>query len=428
MDRDPEADDQATYISSVSEAVWDPDRDDAAPLPSFTQIRRGYDPRQVDSFIQSAMQRLRGVEAQLNRLRAGTDASEQEALARRLADAESKAADAEALASELMRARSRLADLQRLETELAQARAEAERAAGLEAQLSSTRADLDRVLEERAKPDAYGSLANQVADLLRSAGIQADQVRREADEEARRQLDEATAEADSIRREAQRDADAVRRGATAESERVSTERDEILTAAQRDAEVMRREATEEAERATRAAQEDAERIRREATEEAEAARRDAFADSEALRREARAMADRVVAERDEMLREARNDAEAQVGNAQLEAGRIREDAERTLRKARADAERIVGAALSRREVVLAELTTMRERLRSSIELLETAMQPVSEDIAARFREASDESDVESDLPDEHAEDDSSSPAETAIDAEVEDAGSDEDGS
>src|SRR5438046_1574711 len=191
--------------------------------------------------------------------------------------------------------------------------------------------------QQRVGADAYEAIAAQIADLIRSAGLQADQIRREATEEADRVLSQARMEAGDMVREAQIEADAFRVKSKAEADRVGAEREEILRLAREEGEALKREALEE---------------------------------GEALKREAQVQADRVGAEREEILRQARDESSQVLSNAETDAKRHLEEAERELARARAESDRMLNAGISRRDLVRAEMLALRERLVGAMALLD----------------------------------------------------------
>jgi cell division septum initiation protein DivIVA len=172
---DDDRTESSDHIPKIDETVWGARTDpllqdlrasDAAVVgdPTFSTAWRGYDQEEVNGFVHRALTRIRALERQLTP--AGQAEAEQERaeLRRQVADLQARADAAARSQGEVEELRGQVARAQELERQLTEARAEAARTADLERELTSTRAQLDRVLE--SKPDAYVSLANQVADLL----------------------------------------------------------------------------------------------------------------------------------------------------------------------------------------------------------------------------------------------------------------------
>jgi cell division septum initiation protein DivIVA len=88
----------------------------------------------------------------------------------------------------------------------------ASRIEGLERDVEEARSQRDaaRRRYSMARDDAYGQLANRMADLLRTADQQADKIRREADDTSKRMVEEARKLATQIVREAEGEAERLR--------------------------------------------------------------------------------------------------------------------------------------------------------------------------------------------------------------------------
>jgi cell division septum initiation protein DivIVA len=318
---------------------------DHLEIPEFEIVRKGYSQDQVKDFANQLGLKVRNLERQLDEQREGAE---------RLRMIEEEFGNPGSLLERLDQAERELEDTRdaldaaRSEAEVARTANESE--AGRTAALEREVADLRVQLEARSRqvqsggPDAYGAIATQVAELLRSAGVQAEQIRKEAAEEAERLLDEAHRDAAVVRNEAEADADGLRRDARAAAERIAGERDEVL---------------------------------REARTEADAIKRDAESYAEALRRDAQQEAERITVERDGVIQEANAEAERIQAEAEAEAKRLRGEAETVVLRARTDAERMLTAALSRRDLVRSEMLAMRERLGGALALLEPVLEGTS---------------------------------------------------
>jgi len=98
-----------------------------------------------------------------------------------------------------------------------------------------------------AKEDAYGQLATRMAELLKVADQQAETIRRDAEEEARRRVDEARHLASQIQRESEGEAERLRQQAMDVLRQAEADRDRVLggLTASRDAVVAELQATKE---------------------------------------------------------------------------------------------------------------------------------------------------------------------------------------
>ena len=110
--------------------------------------------------------------------------------------------------------------IERLEEQLRAARAEAASAAHELAAVSQG--------QTAARQDAYEELAGRMAEVLRTAERQAEDARRNAQEETGRMLAEARAEADRIRTDSQSRAEEVRQEADVATRRSGEEADRLL--------------------------------------------------------------------------------------------------------------------------------------------------------------------------------------------------------
>ncbi len=343
-------------------AVWDRSGDngehgtgDFIEVPEFPVVRRGFAQDRVNEFVGQLATRVRNLERQIEEQRQG--AERLRVIQEEFGNPGALLERVESLQTDLAEARLAL-ESARAETEEARGAVsgEDERVAALEQELEATRTELadarnqlvhaNNQLQTRLRqgggPDAYGAIATQVAEVLRSAGLQAEQIRREAGDEADRQIEESKREADAFRRDAQADAEAFRREAMAEAERLESQRDEVLRTAKAEADALKREAEDY---------------------------------SAALRRDAQQESERLGADRDEVLREARAEAAKFGGQAEADAKRQLDQAERELLKARADADRMLNAAISRRDLVKVEMAALRERLVGAMALLDPMVDP-----------------------------------------------------
>lgn len=114
-------------------------------------------------------------------------------------------------------------------------------------------------------------------------------------------------------------------------------------------------------------------VLRQARLDSEEIKREADSYADAVRREAQQESEWIGTDREEVLREAKGEADRIRAAAETDTRRQRDETERVLLKARGDAERMLSAAVSRRDLVKAEMQAMRERLVGVIELLEPAV-------------------------------------------------------
>lgn len=341
--------DGATTGASAIRTVWErsgaaPSSSDAIQLPDFEVVRKGFSPGQVREYLTQLIGRVRNLERQLEDQRLSGE--HVRALQQEFGDPQALIQRLEGLERELDDARM-ARDAARADSDTSHGAEDDHSgyAAQLEGEVTQLKGEVRRLqaeLEARSPeagvsggPDAYEAIASQVSELIRSAGVHAEQIRREGAEEADRQLEEAREEAGSIRREAEADADTMRRDARIQAERLSTDREEVLRQARAEVEGIRLEA-------------------------------------EAVRREAQQASERIGTEREEVLRDARQEADRVRGAADAEVKRQRDESQGILLKARSDAERMLGASISRRDLVRAEMEAMRQRLMGVIELLEPA--------------------------------------------------------
>jgi cell division septum initiation protein DivIVA len=100
----------------------------------------------------------------------------------------------------------------------------------LEQELEEARGQRDsaRRRYSMARDDAYGQLANRMADLLRTADQQADKIRREADESAHRSVEEARKLSEQIVREAEGEAERLRTQGQDSLREAMIQRDDVL--------------------------------------------------------------------------------------------------------------------------------------------------------------------------------------------------------
>jgi vacuolar-type H+-ATPase subunit H len=98
-----------------------------------------------------------------------------------------------------------------------------------------------------AKEDAYNQLAARMAELLKVADQQAEKIRRDADEETRRRIDEARHLASQIQRESEGEAERLRQQSMDVLRQAEADRDRVLggLTASRDAVVAELQATRE---------------------------------------------------------------------------------------------------------------------------------------------------------------------------------------
>ena len=126
----------------------------------------------------------------------------------------------------------------------------------LTARVDSLEAELEDAISQRdaarrrytmAKEDAYGQLASRMAELLKVADQQAEKIRRDAEEEARRRVDEARHLASQIQRESEGEAERLRQQAMDVLRQAEVDRDRVLggLTASRDAVVAELQATKE---------------------------------------------------------------------------------------------------------------------------------------------------------------------------------------
>ena len=128
--------------------------------------------------------------------------------------------------------------------------------------------------------------------------------------------------------------------------------------ANRMADVLRM-ADSHAENIRREAEQEVNRLQVEARAQAEQTRKQSEQDAEKTRREAAAHADRIKRE------------------AAAEAERIRRENQEAMRKARSEAEHIVSVLASRRDVLLAEVNSTRERLAAILEKVNATVPPAA---------------------------------------------------
>jgi vacuolar-type H+-ATPase subunit H len=126
----------------------------------------------------------------------------------------------------------------------------------LTARVDSLERELDDAVAQRdaarrrysmAREDAYNQLAGRMAELLRVADQQAEKVRRDADEDTKRRLDEARHFASQIQRESEAEAERLRQQAMDVLRQAEVDRDRVLggLTASRDAVVAELQATRE---------------------------------------------------------------------------------------------------------------------------------------------------------------------------------------
>jgi vacuolar-type H+-ATPase subunit H len=126
----------------------------------------------------------------------------------------------------------------------------------LTARIDTLEAELEDAVAQRdsarrrytmAKEDAYGQLATRMAELLKVADQQAEKIRRDAEEEARRRVDEARHLASQIQRESEGEAERLRQQAMDVLRQAEADRDRVLggLTASRDAVVAELQATKE---------------------------------------------------------------------------------------------------------------------------------------------------------------------------------------
>jgi vacuolar-type H+-ATPase subunit H len=126
----------------------------------------------------------------------------------------------------------------------------------LTSRVDSLEAELQDAISQRdaarrrytmAKEDAYGQLASRMAELLKVADQQAEKIRRDAEEEARRRVDEARHLASQIQRESEGEAERLRQQAMDVLRQAEVDRDRVLggLTASRDAVVAELQATKE---------------------------------------------------------------------------------------------------------------------------------------------------------------------------------------
>jgi vacuolar-type H+-ATPase subunit H len=126
----------------------------------------------------------------------------------------------------------------------------------LTSRVDSLEAELEDAISQRdaarrrytmAKEDAYGQLASRMAELLKVADQQAEKIRRDAEEEARRRVDEARHLASQIQRESEGEAERLRQQAMDVLRQAEVDRDRVLggLTASRDAVVAELQATKE---------------------------------------------------------------------------------------------------------------------------------------------------------------------------------------
>jgi vacuolar-type H+-ATPase subunit H len=98
-----------------------------------------------------------------------------------------------------------------------------------------------------AREDAYNQLAGRMAELLKVADQQADKIRKDADEETKRRLDEARHLSGQIQRESEGEAERLRQQAMDVLRQAEADRDRVLggLTASRDAVVAELQATRE---------------------------------------------------------------------------------------------------------------------------------------------------------------------------------------
>lgn len=126
----------------------------------------------------------------------------------------------------------------------------------LTSRVDSLEAELQDAISQRdaarrrytmAKEDAYGQLASRMAELLKVADQQAEKIRGDAEEEARRRVDEARHLASQIQRESEGEAERLRQQAMDVLRQAEVDRDRVLggLTASRDAVVAELQATKE---------------------------------------------------------------------------------------------------------------------------------------------------------------------------------------
>ena len=162
----------------------------------FATSRRGYDADQVRDYLRQIGDQVERLEAQVRLARATP------------APATSPSIDRAEVDAALMRTHELEAERDRLALELADARAKAE--------------------ATPSQQDAYEELARRMADVLRTAEQQAEQVRWQAEEDGRRVLEDARAEADRVRTDAQAKAEQTRGDADKLMDRSQEEADRLL--------------------------------------------------------------------------------------------------------------------------------------------------------------------------------------------------------